>query len=101
MLVFTRKRGERSVVVLPDGRLMVVTILEVDRNKVRIGWDGPKELEINREEVHLDKNGPLPEEFNREWSRAIPGGTGDVPGRFGRGGLVESPAVRMRKEIVV
>ena len=47
MLVLTRKRGEKIII---DGGI-VVTVLDIDRGKVRIGVECPKDLTIYREEV--------------------------------------------------
>lgn len=47
MLVLTRKVGERTYI----GKDIVVTIVQVDHGKVRIGIDAPKDVTIVREEV--------------------------------------------------
>ncbi len=47
MLVITRKLGER-VLIGPDIEVM---ILEIDRNKCRIGITAPKDVRIWREEI--------------------------------------------------
>jgi len=60
MLALTRKPQERAVVRTPAGEVLVVTIARVDRNKVRILFDGPMSFEIDREEVYVEKYGPLP-----------------------------------------
>lgn len=46
MLVLSRKLGER-VLVAPN---VWVTIVDIDRNKVRLGFDAPREVSIVREE---------------------------------------------------
>jgi carbon storage regulator len=52
MLVLCRKVGEKIAI----GKGIVLTVVEIDRGKVRIGIDGPKELRIYRTEL-LDDNG--------------------------------------------
>lgn len=47
MLVLSRKRDERIVI---DG-VIVVTILQIDNSRVRLGIEAPPEVEIHREEV--------------------------------------------------
>lgn len=51
MLVLTRKLGESIVI---DGNI-VVTLVKVDRNKVRIGIDAPTEIKITRPELDVVK----------------------------------------------
>jgi carbon storage regulator len=52
MLVLCRKVGEKIAI----GKGIVLTVVEIDRGKVRIGIDAPKELRIYRTEL-LDDNG--------------------------------------------
>ncbi len=53
MLALTRKQNERVFIILPDGRQVVVSIVEIaDRGKVRLGFAAPNDIAINREEVH-------------------------------------------------
>lgn len=51
MLVLTRKVNE-SVVI--NGNI-VVTVLEIDRGKIKLGVQAPKNVKVDREEVHLAK----------------------------------------------
>lgn len=51
MLVLTRKRGE-SIVISGD---ITVTVVEIYRNKVRLGIEAPPNLPIYREELLLKK----------------------------------------------
>ena len=48
MLVLTRRQGERVFV----GKDVTVTVLEIGRNKVRLGFDAPPEVTIHREEIY-------------------------------------------------
>lgn len=47
MLVLSRKLGERIVI----GDNIVVTVVEIDRGKIRLGIDAPKEVAIYRGEL--------------------------------------------------
>ena len=49
MLVFSRKKGERVVI----GRDTQVVVLEVSKNRVKLGFTGPPEVPIHREEVNI------------------------------------------------
>jgi carbon storage regulator len=48
MLVLTRKPGER--VLAPDCEL-TITVLAIERNRVRLGISGPDGVAVYREEV--------------------------------------------------
>jgi carbon storage regulator CsrA len=53
MLTLSRKKNESIVLLLPDGREIVVTVLERGRgssNAVRIGIAAPKDIPIFRPE---------------------------------------------------
>lgn len=58
MLVLTRCRNERIVIVIPDsyqipkgGARVDVFPVEIRGDKVRIGLEGPQEITFNRQEV--------------------------------------------------
>ncbi len=61
MLVLSRRYGEKVYIkVMPgqvpaEGLEIVVTVVDIDRGKVRIGFNAPKEVAIAREEVR-DEN---------------------------------------------
>lgn len=59
-MVLSRKLGERVVIRLPDGGLVVVKVLERDRGRVSLGVEAPHDCAINREEVHEVRYGPVP-----------------------------------------
>lgn len=47
MLVISRKLGQRFVI----GKDIVVTIVEIDRGKVRVGVTAPRDVPVYREEL--------------------------------------------------
>lgn len=47
MLVLSRKVGEKILI----GENIVVTLVEIDRGKVRIGIEAPKDVPVYREEL--------------------------------------------------
>lgn len=50
MLVLSRKTGER--IILGEGvSRIVLTVVEIDRGKMRIGIEAPKDVKIMREEL--------------------------------------------------
>ena len=56
MLVLSRKRGERIVI----GEHVTVTVLEVQGDRVKLGFAAPAEMPIHREEIHWRMEGRLP-----------------------------------------
>lgn len=60
MLVLTRKVGERIVI----GDSVVVTVVEVQGEKIRLGIDAPRDIAVDRQEVREKKeasHGLLPQ----------------------------------------
>ena len=53
MLVLSRKRSERIQI----GDRVVVTVLEIRRNKVRIGIDAPEDIHVLRTELQNHVSG--------------------------------------------
>ena len=49
-LVVTRKPGERIMI---DGGRIVVTVVQVDGGRVRVGVEAPIDVVVDREELHL------------------------------------------------
>lgn len=47
MLVLTRKEGEKVRI----GDDIVVTVVDIDRNRIRLGIEAPRDISVNREEV--------------------------------------------------
>ena len=48
MLVLSRKKYESIVI----GDNIIVTVVEIDGDKVRLGFEAPKEVTIHRREVY-------------------------------------------------
>lgn len=51
MLVLSRKRNEKIVIVTPSGEEIVVGVIEVRGDRVRLGMEAPRDHSIHREEV--------------------------------------------------
>ena len=51
MLVLSRKRNE-SIVVTVQGIDITIVIVEIRGDKVRLGFEAPKEVDIHRQEVY-------------------------------------------------
>ncbi len=47
MLVLSRKRDEKVMI----GDDVIITVIEIRGDKVRLGFDAPKEVPVHREEV--------------------------------------------------
>lgn len=60
MLVLSRKPGERVVIVTPDGREIAVMVVKVERWRVRLGVEAPRDVK-----VHRDGPPPAPAEGRR------------------------------------
>ena len=48
MLVLTRKKGEKLMV----GDNIVITVVDVEGDRVRIGVDAPRDVSVHRKEVY-------------------------------------------------
>lgn len=51
MLVLSRKRDEKVVIVTPSGDEIVVCVTEIRGDRARLGVEAPKNYAIHREEV--------------------------------------------------
>lgn len=58
MLVLSRKLGEKICI----GENIFITVVDVERGKVRLGIDAPRDVPIYRQELLTDKNTPKPPE---------------------------------------
>jgi carbon storage regulator len=52
MLVLSRQMDDETVLILPDGREVVATVVSIVPGKVRIGWTAPADVRIHRREVY-------------------------------------------------
>ena len=53
MLVLSRKRHE-SVVINVNGTIIEVVAIELKNDRVRIGFEAPREVAIHRKEIFLE-----------------------------------------------
>jgi len=51
MLVLTRKKGEELVVRMEEGDV-IVRIVDITRDRVRLGITAPRSVSVHREEIH-------------------------------------------------
>jgi carbon storage regulator len=51
MLVISRKQGQGATITLPDGRAFRVVVTLLDRGKVRLGFEAPRDVLIHRDEL--------------------------------------------------
>ena len=54
MLVLSRKLGEKVVISGKDLGLaedIVVTVVDIDRGKIRLGFEAPRHVGVNRHEI--------------------------------------------------
>ena len=51
MLALKRRSGESITMELPDGRVIVVEVVELSHGVVRIGIEAPKDVHILRTEL--------------------------------------------------
>ncbi len=54
MLVLSRLRDETVVLILPDGTELRAGIVDIRGDKVRLGFDAPRDVLVHREEVWQD-----------------------------------------------
>lgn len=50
-MVLSRKLGQRIVCRVPNGPTIKLTVVDIDRGKIRVGIEAPREVEILREEL--------------------------------------------------
>lgn len=60
MLALSRKVGEKVVIGDPDNPLGVVQVVAVQGDKVKLGFDFPRDVPINRSELADRKRGGEP-----------------------------------------
>ena len=54
-LVLTAKRDERVIIWSETGPPVIVTLLDIDRNKIRVGFEAPQAVKIMREAILDDE----------------------------------------------
>ncbi len=55
MLILTFKEGEDAVISLPDGSEIVVMLINMDRNRSRIGFAAARNIVIDRRAIYERK----------------------------------------------
>jgi carbon storage regulator len=56
MLVLSRKLGEKLVI----GDNVTITVVDIDRGKIRLGIEAPREVAVYRSELLVDGKIPVP-----------------------------------------
>lgn len=56
MLVLSRKLGEKIVI----GDNIEITVVDIDRGKIRLGIEAPKDVPIFRSELGVNGQAPVP-----------------------------------------
>lgn len=56
MLTLYRKKGERVIIGQGENEV-VITYLELEDDKIKLGFDAPEHISIDREELRLRKLG--------------------------------------------
>jgi carbon storage regulator len=51
MLVLSRLKGEQIEITLPTGEIILITVVEIHRGRVRIGVKAPRTIRVHRMEV--------------------------------------------------
>lgn len=51
MLVLSRKLGEKILI----GDDIVITVVDIDQGKIRLGIDAPKGVKVDRQEIRIRK----------------------------------------------
>jgi carbon storage regulator len=70
MLVLTRRLGEQ-LVIADD---IIVTIVAIEKNKIRLGIDAPPSVRVDRQEVHERRVAEHAEPFSVESDTGCPVG---------------------------
>lgn len=51
MLVLSRKLGEKIMITVPGAGELWITVVDIDRGKIRLGIDAPREWVVMRQEL--------------------------------------------------
>jgi carbon storage regulator len=54
MLVLSRKLGEKIII----GENICITVIDIDRGKIRLGIEAPREIPVYRQELLATPNAP-------------------------------------------
>ena len=73
MLCLSRNRGERLLILLPDGRRVEVVVTHIDGGKVRLGISAARDITVLRSELLDAREGPHPRA-----AAAAPAGDGKI-----------------------
>jgi carbon storage regulator len=49
--MLSRKISEKIVITLPDGKLVTITVTDIEHGKCKLGFEAPKEVPIFRSEL--------------------------------------------------
>lgn len=52
MLSLTRKGGEKIIIELEDGTIIIITVKEIRKSNVLLGIEAPMNIKIFREEIY-------------------------------------------------
>ena len=55
MLIFSRGKGDKVIITSRYGEVIEIAILDIDRNKIKIGIEADRDFTVDREEVHQNK----------------------------------------------
>lgn len=58
MLVLSRKLSEQIII----GDNIILTVVDIDRGKIRLGIETPRDIPVHRKEIHDAIHGTKPEE---------------------------------------
>lgn len=61
MLTYSLRHFEALLITLPDGRVVRLTVADVDRGRCRIGVSAPADVKILRQELIADRPTPKAE----------------------------------------
>lgn len=65
MLVLSRKKGEGITIFCPDGTIIKIATVDIDRGKTRVGITAPGEYKIYRDEL-LKDDGSIAEDEKQQ-----------------------------------
>ncbi len=54
MLILTVKDRGEVIITLEDGRRLTVVLVETEKGKARLGFDGPRSITVNRASVQAE-----------------------------------------------